>query len=96
MREESGAKKCLETALSLTWRMTCFGITGGMRSTPTSSLEAMLMLSPIHLFIRQAANRLTRNGYSYVQNFGHSEVLIRMTDETRASTVGSKGQIWDP
>jgi hypothetical protein len=29
---------------------------------------------------RQAANRLLGNGCSYVPNFEHSEVLIRMTD----------------
>jgi hypothetical protein len=66
-------------------RMTCLGITGGMRSTPTSALEVMLMLPPLHLFIkqeaRQAANRLLGNGCSYVPNFGHSEGLIKMTDE---------------
>jgi hypothetical protein len=43
------------------------------------------MLSPLHLIIkqeaRQAANRLG-NGCSYMPNFAHSEVLIRMTDET--------------
>jgi hypothetical protein len=58
-------------------RMTGLGITGVMRSTPTSAL---------HLFIkqeaRQAANRLLENGCSYMPNFGHSEILIRMTDET--------------
>jgi hypothetical protein len=30
---------------------------------------------------RQAANRLLGNGCSYVPNFGHAEVLIKMTDE---------------
>jgi hypothetical protein len=30
---------------------------------------------------RQAAYRLLRNGCSYVPNFGHSKVLIKMTDE---------------
>jgi hypothetical protein len=30
---------------------------------------------------RQATNRLLGNGCSYVPNFGHSEVLIKMTDE---------------
>jgi hypothetical protein len=72
--------------LSHLQRMTCLEITGGMRSTPTSALEVMLMLPPLHFFIkqeaRQAANRLLRNGCSYVPNFEHSEVLIRMTDET--------------
>jgi hypothetical protein len=36
-------------------RMTCLGITGGMRSTPTSALEVMLMLQPFNLFIKQEA-----------------------------------------
>jgi hypothetical protein len=43
------------------------------------------MLPLLHLFIkqeaRQAANRLVGYGCSYVLNFGHSEVLIKMTDE---------------
>jgi hypothetical protein len=43
------------------------------------------MLPPLHFFIkqeaRQAANRLLENGCSYVSNFGHSEVLIKITDE---------------
>jgi hypothetical protein len=58
-------------------RMACLGITGDMRSTPTSALEVMLMVPPLHLFIKQevkqAANRLLGNG--------HSEVLIKMTEE---------------
>jgi hypothetical protein len=60
-------------------------ITGGVRSTPMP-LEVMLMLPPLHLFIkqgaRQVASRLLGNGCSHMPNFGHSEVLIRMTDET--------------
>jgi hypothetical protein len=43
------------------------------------------MLPPLHLFIKQkaiqAAKRLLGNGCSYVSNFGHSEILIKMTDE---------------
>jgi hypothetical protein len=43
------------------------------------------MLPPLHFFIkqeaRQAANRLQGNGCSYVLNLGHSEVLIKLTDE---------------
>jgi hypothetical protein len=65
--------------------MMCLGITGVMRSTPTSGLEVMLILPPLHLLIkqeaRQAANRLLGNGCSYVPNFGHAEVSIKMTDE---------------
>jgi hypothetical protein len=79
--EQKKAKKLL----SHLQRMACLGNTGGMRSTPTS-LEVMLMLLPLHLFIkqeaRQVANRLLENVCSYMPIFGHSEVLIRMTDET--------------
>jgi hypothetical protein len=64
MVEESGAEE------SHLQRMTCLRISGGMRSTLTSALKAMLMLPPLHLFIkqeaRQAANRLLGNGCSYV------------------------------
>jgi hypothetical protein len=56
-----------------------------MRSTPTAALEVMFILPSLHLFIkheaRQAANKLLGNRCSYVPNFGHSEVLIKMTDE---------------
>jgi hypothetical protein len=82
MVEESGAEKCSEKSLSC--RKTCLGITGGMRSKPTSALEVMLMLPTSHLFIKQEArqvvNILLGNGCSYVPNFGHSEILIKMTD----------------
>jgi hypothetical protein len=77
--------KNAQKRLSHLLRMTCLGITGGMRSTPTSALEVVLMLPPLHLFrkqeARRAANRLRANGFSYVPNFGHSEILIKMTDE---------------
>jgi hypothetical protein len=73
MVEENGAEKCSEKAQ----RMTCLGITGGMRSTPTYALE-VVSLTFVH---RQAANRLLGNGCSYVPNFAHSEVLIKMTEE---------------
>jgi hypothetical protein len=78
--EEIEAEKCSETALSLAaddvfgnywWHAfntnVCFG---GYVNVAT------------HLFIKQeAANRLLGNGCSYVPNYGHSEVLIKMTDE---------------
>jgi hypothetical protein len=71
--------KNVEKRLFHLQRMTCLGITGGMRSTPTSALEVTLML---HFFIkqeaRQAANGLLGNGCSYVSKFGHSRVLIKM------------------
>jgi hypothetical protein len=77
-------KNAQKSLSHLQW-MTCLGITGGMRSTPTSALEIMLMLPSLHLFIKQEARQVANiqlgNGCSYVPNFGHSEVLIKMTDE---------------
>jgi hypothetical protein len=88
--------KNAQRSLAHLQRMTCLGITGGMRSTPTSALEVMLMLPPLHLFTKQeaiqVANILLGNGCSYVPSFGHSEVLIKITD---ASMVGSKRQFCD-
>jgi hypothetical protein len=54
--------KNAQKSLAHLQQMTCLGITGGMRSTPTSALKVMLMKPPSHLFIkqeaRQTANRL--------------------------------------
>jgi hypothetical protein len=81
MVEKSGTEKCSEMVLSLAvddvfWNYWWYA----------SALEVMLMLPPLHLCIkqeaRQAANRLLENGCSCVPNFGHSEVLFRITDET--------------
>jgi hypothetical protein len=58
--------KNAQKRLSHLQRMTCLGITGGMRSTPTSALEVMLMLPPLHLFIKQKAKRL-KDGY--IENY---------------------------
>jgi hypothetical protein len=65
-------------------RMTCLGVTGGMRSTPPSVLEVMLMFPPLNLFLKQEVRQVAKrlgNGCSYVTNFGHTEVLFKMTDE---------------
>ena len=47
-------------------RLACMCVTGSMRSTPTSALEALLMLPPLSIFIekesRQAAYRLKCKG----------------------------------
>jgi hypothetical protein len=74
------AEKCSEKTLSIAaddmfWNFL----------EPTSALEVMLMLPPLHLFTkqeaRQAANKLLGNECSNVPSFGHFEVLIKMTDE---------------
>jgi hypothetical protein len=78
--------KNTQKRLSQLQRMTRLGVTGGMRTTPTSALEVTLMWSPLDLFIKQEArlvsNRLLGNECSYMPNFGYSEILIKMTDET--------------
>jgi hypothetical protein len=77
--------KNAQNSLSRLQRMTCLGITGGMAFNTNVSFRGMLMLPSLHLFIkqesRQVANRLLGNGCSYVPNFGHLEVLIKMTDK---------------
>jgi hypothetical protein len=66
--------KNAQKRLSHLQRMTCLGITGGMRSTPSSALEVMIMLPPLHLIIKQeirkAANGLLGNGCSICQTLG--------------------------
>jgi hypothetical protein len=51
----AGMLKNAQKSLSHLQWMTCLGINGGMRSTPTSALEVMLMLP--HLFIKQEARQ---------------------------------------
>jgi hypothetical protein len=65
--------KNAQKRLSHLQRLTGFRITGGMRSTPTYALEVMLMLPPLHLFIKQDAIQVANTLL---------ELLIRMTDET--------------
>jgi hypothetical protein len=84
MVEESGAENVQER-LSHLQRILYLGISVGMRSTSTSALGVMLMLSPLHLFIKQEAR--------HVRSFRHSEILIRMTDET--PLLLALGQICD-
>jgi hypothetical protein len=45
--------KNAQKSLSHLQRMTYLGITGGMRSTPTSALNVILVLPPLHLFIEK-------------------------------------------
>jgi hypothetical protein len=41
----------------------------GMRSTPTSALEVLLMLPPLHLFIKQEARQATRKWMLFCAKF---------------------------
>jgi ribonuclease HI len=66
-------------------RLACLCVTGSMRSTPTSALEALLSLPPLSIFIekesRQAAYRLKCIGKINRTSIGHSVILSRMTEE---------------
>jgi hypothetical protein len=70
--------KNAQKKLSQLQRMTCLGITGGMRSTIIRGYVNFATLTIKHA-TRQVANRLLGN----VPNFGHLEVLIKITDEMR-------------
>ena len=73
-------------------RIACLLITGAMRTTPTAALEAMLGLTPIHLYIqRVAANNAlkyaclnatgaTRGHMAIIRKIRNWEYLIRCTD----------------
>ena len=66
-------------------RLACMCVTGSMRSTPTSALEALLMLPPLSIFIekesRQAAYRLKCIGKLNRVTVGHSEIFSKVADE---------------
>lgn len=55
-----------QDALRRLQRLACIGIAGAMRTTSTASLEALLSLLPLHIFIekeaRSAAYRLKSTG----------------------------------
>jgi hypothetical protein len=65
--------------------LACRCMTGSMRSTPISALEALLMLPPLNIFIekeaRQAAYRLKCIGRLNEAKVGHSVILNRITEE---------------
>ncbi|CAH2099133.1 unnamed protein product [Euphydryas editha] len=60
-------------------RLACLAITGGMRTTPTAAMEAMLNLPALHLFIKQeaasAAVRLKTQNLWKTSRSPHAEVL---------------------
>jgi hypothetical protein len=72
--EESGAEKCSEMALSLA-AIDVFGNYWWYAFNTNACFKVIKQEA------RQAANRLPGSGCSYVPKFGHSEVLIKMTDE---------------
>jgi hypothetical protein len=80
--------------LSRTQRLACLGITGVMHTTPTSALEVLLCLTPLHLVVqkeaRSAAHRLWDLGcWSYLYpNRGHCSILIRLQQSDPIFNMG--------
>jgi hypothetical protein len=84
MVQENGAENCSEKVLSLAAN-DVFENYWWYAFNTNVCFRGYVNIAPLHLFIkqeaRQAANRLLGNGCSYVPNFGHSEVLIKIPDE---------------
>jgi len=75
-------------------RLTCLGIKGAMRTTPTNAVEALTCLPPLKLVVqseaRSAAHRLWSLGNcSYVHpSRGHSSVLMRFQHSNPIFNMG--------
>lgn len=75
-----------QNALTSLQRLACIGITGVMRTTPTSALEVLLSLLPLHIFIikeaKLAALRLKSTGQWSLTgaNVGHNKIWNEMVN----------------
>jgi len=80
--------------LSKVQRLACLGITGAMRTTPTSAVEALICLPPLDLVVqseaRSAAHHLWSLGcWSYLHpNRGHSSILMRLQQSDPMVNMG--------
>ena len=68
------------TKLQKLQRVACLGITGAMRTCPTAALEAIVGLSPLHIFIRKTAARCAiklqiEYKYKSGDHVGHLKIL---------------------
>jgi hypothetical protein len=73
-----------QKSLSHLQRMTCFGNYWWYAFNTNVCFKGYVNIATLTFVhttkARQAVNRLLGKGCSYVPNFGHSEVLIKMTD----------------
>ena len=80
--------------LSRIQRLACLGITGAMRPTPTSAVEALICLPPLQLVVqseaRSAAHRLWSLGcWSHLHlNRGRSSILMRLQQSDPIFSIG--------
>ena len=69
-------------------RLACLSITGVMSTTPTATLEVILSLPPLDLFVKQEAElavyRLYKGGNWMEQdrNFGHAIILMDLKNKS--------------
>lgn len=76
-------------------RLACVGITGAMRSSPSASLEILLNLLPLHLFIEEAAimgaYRLNQNGFWRATNWAgsHTKLFCQVSRQLPICSMGS-------
>jgi hypothetical protein len=70
--------------LSTTQRLSCLGITGVMRTTPTNAVEALVGLPQLDMVVEGEARALVHrlwslgSWYYHHPNLGHSSILIRL------------------
>ena len=74
---KEAAKKTYSNMLSKIQRLACVLITGAMRSTPTSAMEAMLCLPPLHLFMKSEAKLM-----NFKCTVDDRDFITRLTDES--------------
>ncbi|XP_011313427.1 uncharacterized protein [Fopius arisanus] len=77
-------KACHRKTVDRTGRLAMLGITGVLRTTPTSALEALLFLQPPHLHIKEvaliSAARLRLQGRWREASSGHAAMLTADSD----------------
>lgn len=78
--------ECAQRQLSVLQRLVCIGATGALRTTPTQSLEVVLDLPPLHLYIQYCAYsaycRLNRNGQWKGKAIWDDQVSLMPQDQT--------------
>jgi hypothetical protein len=67
--------------------LACLGITGAMSSCPTAAMEAIIGLTPLHIFVKKIAatsalklQRKLHNQHMVLSLTGHLEILRELGD----------------
>lgn len=78
-------QKSIMNKLTSLQRLACLGITGAMRSCPTAAMEALIGLTPLHIYIKKSAATCAArlqlvNQYEHDDHMGHLDILNELTD----------------